>query len=154
VYDPAYGTCPDCPPEPTIRNRNVGLDDITEPVGGRGSIETQFGSVILPIETKEKANAFLLLADNQHYQLNKGSTEIGKSMENDFAFDNQFVSKRHARIRQHEEQKNLFRLADLDSTNGTWLNGRRVRKPRLLYSNDEIRFGTEVKVVFLAESQR
>ena len=155
VYDPAYGECPDClPPELPRREIYGGDGDITQGLGSRDTITTQFGDITLPFDTKEKANAFLLLPDGHHYKLNKGTTNIGKAVENDFVFDNKFVSKQHARIRQHEEKENLFRLADLDSTNGTWLNGRRVRRPRLLYSNDEIRFGTEATVVFIAKSDR
>lgn len=155
VYDPAYGACPDCPREPIIFDRGARGGVGTEIVGERETITTQFGNITLPFDTKEKANAFLLLPDGHNYELNKGITNIGRDMKkNDFAFDNHTVGRQHARIRQHEGRKNLFRLADLDSTNGTFLNGRRVRRPRLLYSNDEIRFGPEVKVVFIAKSER
>lgn len=152
MYDTILGECPECIREPIPSGPVGGYDDETEPYGGRDFIETQFGKVGLPFEAKPKAPAFLLLADGHHYQLNEGVSEIGRDMDNDFVFDNSFISSRHAKIRQ--EKGNLFRLADLDSTNGTWLNGRRIQKAVLLESDDEIRFGTEVKVVFLAKGHR
>lgn len=118
----------------------------------REFIETQIGRVGLPMKSKPKAQAFLLLPDNHTYQLNQGITNIGRGSDNDFVFANEFVSRNHARI--VEEDRNLFRLHDLASANGTWLNGKRVKQSVLLESDDEIRFGDEVTVLFLSSSRR
>ena len=118
----------------------------------RQFIETQVGRIGLPVKSKKKAQAFLLLPDNHTYQLNQGITNIGRGAENDFVFVNEFVSRNHARI--VEEDRNLYRLHDLASANGTWLNGKRVTQSVLLESDDEIRFGDEVQVLFLSSSRR
>lgn len=124
-------------------------DTMVEP---REFVETQVGKVGLPFKSKQKAQGFLLLPDNHTYQLNQGITNIGRGSDNDFVFVNEFVSRSHARI--VEEDRNLFRLHDLASANGTWLNGKRIKQSVLLESDDEIQFGDQVKVLFLTSSRR
>ena len=85
----------------------------------RQTIHTQVGQILLPFESKAKAQAFLLLPDGHTYQLNKGTTLIGRDNSNDFVFLNKFVSRRHVKI--VEEGKNLFRVFDLGTPGGTWL---------------------------------
>lgn len=118
----------------------------------REFIETQIGWIGLPMKSKQKAQSFLLLPDNHTYQLNQGITNIGRGADNDFVFVNEFVSRNHARI--VEEDRNLYRLHDLASANGTWLNGKLIKQSVLLESDDEIRLGDEVTVLFLSSSRR
>jgi hypothetical protein len=151
LFDSILGECPECVPT-TIHDEDRGSNGlITEIADERDFIKTQFGKISLPKKNKLKAQAFLLLPDKHHYQLNKGTSEIGRQMENDFVFDNPYVGRRHAKIVQ--EKENLFRLYDLGTKNGTWLNGRRLNQPVLLEADDEIRLGTEVKVVFLTKGR-
>ena len=53
--------------------------------------------------------------------------------------DDTTVSRRHATITR---KPGGFELADLGSTNGTFVNGRQVRKPIAVKSGDEIKFGS------------
>lgn len=57
------------------------------------------------------------------------------------------VSRRHAAIRQGED---TLTLIDLNSTNGTYLNGQRLlpNQPRVLRDGDEIRLGRLVFHLF------
>jgi pSer/pThr/pTyr-binding forkhead associated (FHA) protein len=50
------------------------------------------------------------------------------------------VSRRHAMLFR---MKNALYIADLESSNGTYVNGERLtpRQPRLLHSGDEVSFG-------------
>lgn len=59
----------------------------------------------------------------------------------------QGVSRRHAMIRRGED---TLTLVDLDSTNGTFLNGQRLlpNQPRVLRDGDEIRVGRLVFHLF------
>ncbi|HYI23844.1 MAG TPA: DUF3662 and FHA domain-containing protein [Thermomicrobiales bacterium] len=66
-----------------------------------------------------------------------GPTTIGRSIDNDIVIDSQDVSRRHARI---ESVGTGFRIQDLNSTNGTRVNGTAVRISDL-DSNDEVSFG-------------
>ncbi|MCZ7539083.1 MAG: FHA domain-containing protein [Anaerolineae bacterium] len=57
------------------------------------------------------------------------------------------VSRRHGMIRRGED---TLTLVDLDSTNGTFLNGQRLipHQPRVLRDGDEIRMGRLVFNIF------
>ena len=127
----------------------TGLDQ-----GAREFVDTQYGQVGLPLRAvnKKKAQAFLLLPDNHTYQLNSGTNSIGRNSDNDFVFVNEYVSRHHAKI--VEEGPNLFRLHDLASANGTYVNGKKLIKSILLETDDEIRFGNEAVVLFLSSSKR
>ena len=61
----------------------------------------------------------------------------------------QGVSRRHAKIRRVD---NTLTLIDLESTNGTYLNGQRLlpNQPRMLRDGDEVRLGRLVMHVFFS----
>lgn len=122
-------------------------EDQTE-ASEREFFETQVGKIGLPDKAKVKSGAFLLFPQGQSCQLNQGATSIGRGSSNDCMIQNTFVSRNHAKIM--EEGRGLFRLYDLGSSNGTWLNGRKLMKATLLENDDQIRFGDEVTVVFLS----
>jgi len=63
---------------------------------------------------------------------------LGRAPDCNLIIADRRVSRRHAEICRQEEG---FILRDLDSTNGTWLNGRRLNAPVLLYDGDVIEIG-------------
>ena len=63
---------------------------------------------------------------------------IGRSSSNDLMLRGEDVSRHHARIRRSGED---FEIEDLDSGNGTFLNGRRITRGDLAIG-DEIRIGS------------
>jgi hypothetical protein len=71
------------------------------------------------------------------FLLRKSVTTLGRSLENDIILESSEVSRAHARI---ELQQDGMRIIDLDSTNGTRVNGRSVRSQGLK-SGDQIQFG-------------
>ncbi len=60
---------------------------------------------------------------------------IGRVQGNDIILRKGNVSKRHARLAYKDGQ---LEVADLNSTNGTYVNGRKVSSPRLIASGDKI----------------
>jgi pSer/pThr/pTyr-binding forkhead associated (FHA) protein len=56
----------------------------------------------------------------------------------------EFASSRHARF---QLAHGLWYVEDLGSTNGTWLNGRRIHSPQRLKKGDKIRIGHTVVTV-------
>ena len=78
-----------------------------------------------------------------------GSTEVlGRGETATIYVPGQGVSRPHAEI---VETDRGHRLSDLDSTNGTWVNGRRLAKEEkhLLRDGDDIRLGqSEIALVF------
>jgi hypothetical protein len=63
---------------------------------------------------------------------------IGRAGEAEVRIDDSFASGRHARLFDHE---GLVYLEDMNSTNGTYLNGRRVDGQEPLHRDDRIRIG-------------
>ena len=63
---------------------------------------------------------------------------IGRE-EGDIRIDNLLVSRQHAEIEPDGEGG--FRLTDLSSTNGTFLNGRLLVAPARLADGDDVRIG-------------
>ena len=75
-------------------------------------------------------------------------TTIGRESTNDIAFPEDFsISRRQARI--IFEQDDIF-IEDLGSTNGTYLNKRRITKKMKLENNDEIKIGKK-DFIFIIE---
>lgn len=63
---------------------------------------------------------------------------IGSSADNNLVLAHSSVSRRHAVIRR---QFGRYAVKDLGSTNGTFINGQRVARVRVIKPGDEIRFG-------------
>jgi Mg-chelatase subunit ChlD len=77
-------------------------------------------------------------AAGQAFELSHDSgTSIGRGLNNDVVLDDPAVSSQHCRIRPEPEG---FVMHDLNSTNGTFVNDRRVTR-HLLAEGDQIRIG-------------
>jgi pSer/pThr/pTyr-binding forkhead associated (FHA) protein len=59
----------------------------------------------------------------RQYRLLKRKLTIGSDSENDIVLADPTVSRRHALLRR---RLGRYRLIDLESTNGTFVNGRRI----------------------------
>src|SRR4051812_1762603 len=68
-----------------------------------------------------------------------GNSSIGRSAKNIIVIDSQKVSRRHALI--NVQNVGEFWLIDLGSSNGTFLNGRRLHQPIRLCDQDQIIVG-------------
>ncbi len=68
----------------------------------------------------------------------KNEITIGTSEENPVIIEDRFASNKHARIRRMQGGYYLF---DLISETGTYLNSKKILRPRLLHDWDEIRLG-------------
>lgn len=66
---------------------------------------------------------------------------VGRDATNDLVIDHRLASRRHARF---EKEDVGFFLIDLESTNGTFVNGQRVQGKHLLRNNDEVWIGDTV----------
>ncbi len=73
------------------------------------------------------------------------SFSIGRAPDCDVIIDHESVSKRHARI---DWLSTYAELEDLGSSNGTFLNGQKVRGRSVLTDNDALDFGS-VQVFFM-----
>lgn len=66
--------------------------------------------------------------------------------ETDLLLPERQVSRKHARIERTDAG---FLLTDLESKNGTFLNGKELREPKLLQDGDEIQIALSVKIAFV-----
>ena len=80
------------------------------------------------------------------WTIDKEVIYIGRSPECDYVIDDRQVSRRHAVIIR---TGNGYVIEDLDSKNGTFLNGVTVKTPTLLQDGDIIQVALAVKVMFL-----
>ncbi|MCI0337153.1 MAG: PrsW family glutamic-type intramembrane protease [Acidobacteria bacterium] len=71
------------------------------------------------------------------YILNAEVISIGRTLNNGFVIEHPSVSKRHARI---VIEDNVYALHDLGSSNGTFVNGKRIKETKL-EDGCEVRFG-------------
>jgi pSer/pThr/pTyr-binding forkhead associated (FHA) protein len=75
---------------------------------------------------------------------------IGRDPGIDMVINEPHVSENHAKLAFRGEQ--VF-IEDLGSTNGTFVNGRRITSPVPLNSGDTVQLGTDVKLRFTALSE-
>jgi len=86
------------------------------------------------------------LEEGNAFQLNSAPVTLGRGGQNDLVLDgDEFASARHARI---EVRGDGVWVQDLDSTNGTYVNGSRVAGAQRLDPGDVLRVGeTDLRVV-------
>jgi hypothetical protein len=72
------------------------------------------------------------------FDLGDGGATMGRSASSDIEVDDPFASSAHARIFPRGD---FMYIEDMGSTNGTYLNGRQLRRPEQLKMADKIRIG-------------
>ncbi len=82
------------------------------------------------------------------YLLTKRKVALGSASENDCVIPDASISRRHALIRRRFGR---HWITDLGSTNGTFVNGRRIAASTRIEKGDEVRLGT-ARFVFLSAS--
>lgn len=96
-------------------------------------------------------SADLLFSDGgeeRTYPIRDDVITIGRALDNDLVVEDPAVSRHHAEIRR---QYGRFYLADLQSTNGTWVNGRRA-EGCFLVDGDVVRVGSVELVLRLGRA--
>ena len=79
------------------------------------------------------------LQDGEGFELNSAQLTIGRGNQNDIPIaTDEYASARHARF---EPRQDGVWVQDLGSTNGTFLNGTRLERPRRLAQGDIVRVG-------------
>jgi hypothetical protein len=104
--------------------------------GGLGISQPKLGRLVVA--------ASPVLDDGADFALDSIPLTIGRSDENDLVLTgDEFASSRHARI---EPRRDGVWVHDLRSTNGTFVNGVQIDRPRRLAPGDVVRVGeTELR---------
>lgn len=98
---------------------------------------------LIQIAVASDAELVVLGSKRRAYPLSKDSLTIGRTDECDITLADPGASRRHAEVRREGDE---WYVVDLDSTNGTLLNGKSVRRQRLqpkdimLIGNTQIEF--------------
>ena len=83
--------------------------------------------------------AALVLLNGERITLDTDSLKIGRQASCRIVFNDSNVSREHAQLRRSVDG---WKLLDLDSTNGTKINGVKITQEQLLVNGDELGFGT------------
>jgi hypothetical protein len=85
-----------------------------------------------------------VLEEGAEWTLDSTAISIGRGATNEISIDgDEFASARHARI---EPRRDGVWVSDVGSTNGTYVNGVKVDRPRKLVNGDVVRAGeTELR---------
>ena len=82
------------------------------------------------------------------YLLKPGHNYLGRKVENDLVLFDNAASTHHAEI-YYDQTTNSLTIWDFESTNGTFVNGKRIHKPYVLQHEDQIRIGHSlISVIF------
>jgi DNA-binding winged helix-turn-helix (wHTH) protein len=101
-----------------------------------------FCADVIPLPSMSASPATMeLLWKKQCLPLTEGEHIAGRDAECSLVIDGTTVSRRHARI---TVTSGAATIEDLDSTNGTHVNGTRISVPTRLAAGDEVALGSEV----------
>jgi pSer/pThr/pTyr-binding forkhead associated (FHA) protein len=84
----------------------------------------------------------------QVFELNRNEVSIGRDISNDFVINDAEVSRKHARLILEGDR---YKIEDLNSTNGTYIDGQRLIGPHVMAIGEIILFGDNIGVIFDGE---
>ena len=124
--------------EPMPRARAGGIES-----SGRTMIYSTAGRHAEPLEERARTRqqTALVLMGGKRLVVGPVGVTLGRSRQSDIMVDDPNVSRAHAEIRP---RGGSWVLTDLNSTNGTRLNGRRLQGSEVLKPGDEIELGTSL----------
>lgn len=151
LMDPAWDVCPYCPSDrqrsPTLA-RTVRMEEGPRAsAGGEGGGGAGGGrkTEILPRDAVAVggAVAWFVGVEKPHrgkmHRVDGERATVGASSDCDVVIDDQHISDHQASLRYKDKK---FLLTDLDSTNGTFVNGERIGQQVALNDGDRVRFGS------------
>lgn len=88
----------------------------------------------------------------QEYTLKPGKNVLGRSINSDVVLNDNAASGFHAEI-DYDQTDNTVTIQDVGSTNGTFVNGKRINTTQALQHEDQIRIGFCIITIIQPESQ-
>lgn len=82
---------------------------------------------------------------SQHYDITADTTTLGRDITNDIVINDRETSRQHLRLLRSDERVSV---EDLGSTNGTFVNGKRVSGITPLQNGDVIGLGETITLAF------
>ena len=122
----------------TIQAENLSISDTDEEYIPQ---RTKIFIVDETIESPNHFSAYVILNNQRKTLLDSDEFFIGYSKNNNLVINDRGISPKHCKIKFVE---NTFYLFDLMSHTGTFLNGKKLLRPREINDWDEIRIGNAV----------
>jgi pSer/pThr/pTyr-binding forkhead associated (FHA) protein len=107
------------------------------------AVAGQTGVTLADVEAVPTQSLLIQAGDQRH----TFHTEFIAGRQGALAVADEFASNQHARFQMAH---GLWYVKDLGSTNGTWLNGRRIHAPQRLKKGDKVKIGHTVVIVVSA----
>lgn len=82
----------------------------------------------------------------QHWSMSRDSMVLGRGEECDIVLAERQISRQHIRI---YKETDFYYIQDLDSKNGTWVNGQQLKGTRELRDGDEVHVALAVRIRFI-----
>ena len=108
------------------------------------AVAGQTGITLADVEAVPATQSLLVQAGDQRHAFH---ADFIAGRQGALAVADEFASNQHARFQMAH---GLWYVKDLGSTNGTWLNGRRIHAPQRLKKGDKIKIGHTVVTVMSA----
>lgn len=86
-------------------------------------------------------------APGKNYSLTKNEIYMGRDITNDIVINDPEISRKHARLTL---QSGGYLLEDLGSTNGTFVDGKRITGPHIMGATQVIMLGDNVSLLYEA----
>ena len=83
---------------------------------------------------------------NQYWVIDQDEIILGRDDECDIVVPERQISRQHIRIFR---ENNSYFVEDLDSRNGTWVNGQRIQEPHQIFDGDEIHVALVLRLRFI-----
>jgi pSer/pThr/pTyr-binding forkhead associated (FHA) protein len=107
------------------------------------AVAGQTGVTLADVEPVPTQSLHVQVGDQRH----TFHTEFVAGRHGALVVSDEYASNHHARFQMAHS---LWYIKDLGSTNGTWLNGRRIHAPQRLKKGDKIKIGHTVVIVVSA----
>jgi pSer/pThr/pTyr-binding forkhead associated (FHA) protein len=117
-----------------LQNTSFGMSAAPRPPASAPAAPAAFGNLLFRTGAMK----------GQRYQIKAPIINIGRAEYNDLNISDESVSTSHAKLQRRE---GVWMLVDLDSTNGTFVDGERVQGEAPLAPGAVVRFG-DVQLVF------
>ena len=76
---------------------------------------------------------------------------LGRGEDNDIVLYDNAASVQHAKI-HYDHLTHIVTIQDLESTNGTFINGKRIHNPQILQHDDQVRVGRSLISINYSET--
>jgi pSer/pThr/pTyr-binding forkhead associated (FHA) protein len=118
-------------------------EDTTEPEqqAWRAAVSAVAGQTGVTLTDAVPPQSLVIKAADQEHVFH---TNFTAGRQGTLIINDDFASGQHARFKV---ARDLWYVEDLGSTNGTWLNGRRIHAAQLLKRGDKIKIGHAVLIV-------